>query len=169
MNLYLVRHAEAAAKEIDPERKLTEEGVRQADALGRIIAALQLQPKEIWHSPKPRATQTAQAIATAIGASHNAFIRDGLLPDDPVKPIARFLREFPDDVMIVGHDPFLGRLASKLLAGKSSLGVVDLDKAGLIQLTRMPDQRWRIMQMLSPGRLGKVWPDFDGAPAAENP
>jgi phosphohistidine phosphatase len=150
MNLYIVRHAEAADEQVDPERKLTDQGQRDADSLGKFLAALALEPKEIWHSPKPRAAQTALAIASALGANEKLVIHDGLLPNDRVKPIAKVLKNEIEDLMIVGHDPFLTRLASRLLIRKASFPLVDLGKPSLLHLVRHSDESWTIAQLLTP-------------------
>jgi phosphohistidine phosphatase len=168
MNLYIVRHAEAAAKEIHPERKLTEAGVRDAESLGKLMASLQLGASEIWHSPKPRAAQTAHAIADAVGLGSACLVREGLLPGDPVKPLAKILNLIEQDLIIVGHDPFLTRLASRLVCGRASAAVVDLDKPSLLHLTNVPEGEWRIVQLLSPARLKGILAEVP-KPAAANP
>lgn len=168
MNLYLVRHAEAADKEVDPERKLTEAGQQEAERLAKLMASLQITATEIWHSPKPRAAQTAQPIANALGLTNACLVRDALLPDDPVKPIAKFLKDINQDVILVGHDPFLTRLASKLVCGRAGATLVDLDKPSVLHLTRGSDGAWRIAQLLSTSRLNGVLPESP-ASASVNP
>lgn len=57
-HLYLARHGEA-----DAFGEITHAGRRQADLLGRRLAAQPRQPDAIWHSPLPRAVATAHELA----------------------------------------------------------------------------------------------------------
>ena len=41
----------------------------------------------------------------------------GLNPNDPVEPMARTIADWTSDVMLVGHLPFMGKLAARLVAG----------------------------------------------------
>ena len=113
MDLILWRHADAEAGSPDSARKLTEHGREQA----RRVAAW-LKPRlpgscEILVSPAARAQQTAQALgvafmtAPAVGPDAAAF--DVIAAVDwPARPRA---------VMLVGHQPTLGRVAAMLLSG----------------------------------------------------
>jgi alpha-ribazole phosphatase len=79
LTLHLVRHGDTAqsaegyfAGDIDPP--LTESGLAQARALGRLAASLDL--AQLYVSPKLRARQTAEPIATASKAL--VAVDDGL-------------------------------------------------------------------------------------------
>ena len=150
MNVYLIRHAEAALKEIDPERNLTEQGVRDAQRLAEILAPLDLRVETVWYSPKPHASQTAAAVASSIAPPGAASVRDGLLSFDPVKPIARLLNRADSDIAIVGHEPFLGRLAARLVCRRASRPLVELDKPSALCLRRDVEGAWRIAWLISP-------------------
>src|SRR3954465_10229610 len=121
MEVYLIRHAEAADKADDPERNLTEKGRRDAAALAAALRSLMIRVHANWHSGKPRAQQTAEAVAVALEAAGQGPVQHpGLKPMDPVKPTARALEDCHENIMIVGHEPFLGRLAAKLVTGRAS-------------------------------------------------
>jgi phosphohistidine phosphatase len=151
MTLYIVRHAEAVTKEVDPSRPLSEQGRQDARRLGEMLRTLNVSPAEIWHSGKPRATQTAEEIAAAIGTTL-LTMRPGLKPYDPVKPVARAIDGLQQPLMIVGHEPFLGRLVARLVVGRKSVAIVDLAKPGAVCLQREDASwcRWRLAWMLSP-------------------
>src|SRR3982750_4914376 len=90
--LYLVRHAEAADKAVDPARNLTERGRRDAAALAEALRPLRIHVRAIWHSGKPRALQTAEAIAPVVECDGERLVQhSGLKPYDPVKRLARTL------------------------------------------------------------------------------
>ncbi len=113
MDLILWRHAEAEAGSPDSARKLTEHGREQAR---RIAAWLKLRLPgncEILVSPAARAQQTASALgvafvtAPAVGA--DAAAEDVIAAVDwPARSGA---------ILIVGHQPTLGRVAAILLSG----------------------------------------------------
>ena len=69
MRIYLCRHAQAAAGEPDELRELTPEGLEQARALGRRLAALPAPPRLVLTSPLVRARQTGAELADATGAT----------------------------------------------------------------------------------------------------
>jgi phosphohistidine phosphatase len=149
MKLYLVRHAEAAAKSAGRERQLTRQGRRDAEALAALLRPMKLKVEAIWHSGKARAGQTAQPLAEALRAAQGLQRCDGLMPLDPVKPIAALVGGMSEDLMIVGHEPFLGKLAARLLRGRKSPSVLDLGKPGVVCL-QGGGAAWRIAWMLSP-------------------
>src|SRR5437773_1447928 len=113
MDLILWRHAEAEAGGPDSARKLTEHGQEQA----RRIAAW-LKPRlpgncEILVSPAARAQQTASALGvtftTTPAVGTDAAAEDVIAAVDwPARSKA---------VLIVGHQPTLGRVAAVLLSG----------------------------------------------------
>jgi phosphohistidine phosphatase len=128
MDVYLMQHGEAAAEADDPARPLTEGG---RAAVTRVAAKAQtagVQIDRLLHSGKLRAEQTAQILEA----------RDGLAPDGATNPIARWLGGQSDDgsVAIIGHLPFLDRLASSLVAGDEEAHVISFQNAGLIKLVQ---------------------------------
>jgi phosphohistidine phosphatase len=88
------------------------------------------------HSGKLRAEQTAQLLATEIGMEASLEARPGLAPNDSVVPVAQWLRAETEhqSLALVGHMPFLGRLASLLGVGDEQAQVVVFQPAGLVKL-----------------------------------
>jgi len=70
----------------------------------------------MWHSGKPRAQQTGELLAKAIGALDRIVQREGLEPKDQVTATKEALQQ-TSAVMIVGHLPFLGKLVALLVTG----------------------------------------------------
>ena len=56
--------------------------------------------------------------------------------------------------MVVGHMPFLGRLASQLLSGSESAGAVRFRQGGILCLNYDKDTGWQIEWMIVPDMLG---------------
>lgn len=116
MDLILWRHAEAQDGEPDAERELTAKGVRQAERAGRWLDKQLPDRCRILVSPAVRAQQTARALDRKFktvnevgpGASAAGILAAARWP------------EARDPVLVVGHQPTLGRLAAFLLAGEEA-------------------------------------------------
>ena len=148
MKLYVVRHAEAEHGDVDAERQLTERGRADARRLAEALRGLDLRVREIWHSGYPRAAQTSEPIAQVIpGAVVQAH--EGLRPFDRTRPIAKQIKQYSGDLMIVGHEPFLGKLAARLVTGRASREIVKLDKPSIVCLDDGGRGEWRVRWMLS--------------------
>ena len=154
MRLYLVQHGEAKLKEDDPQRHLTEKGQQDVRKAADFVKPFALTADAVWHSGKARAAQTAEVLASAIAVSQGVLQREGLAPNDPIGPIAKELSSLDEDVMIVGHMPFLGKLASALIAGDESADAVAFQQGGIVCLERDKDGAWRLRWMVIPQLLG---------------
>ena len=113
MDLILWRHAEAESGEPDMERRLTAKGIKQASRMATWLERHLPDSCRILVSPARRTQQTASALGRkfrtvadlAPGTSVAAVLAAANWPD------AR------EPVLIVGHQPTLGEVASLLLAG----------------------------------------------------
>lgn len=116
MDLLLWRHAEAEEGEEDLKRRLTERGERQARLMGAWIREHQPKDLRIIVSPSIRTQQTAQALKLPYETHRK------IGPDACVSELIA-ATGWPDaagSVLVVGHQPSLGRLASLLLAGQEA-------------------------------------------------
>ena len=153
MKLYLVQHAKAASKDVDPERPLTDEGRQDIQKVAAFIEALDLEVDFLWHSGKTRAAQTAEAFAEVVNIGAQMTARDGLSPNDDVAAIKDELVSKQDDVMIVGHLPFLSKLASLFLTGNEAAGTVAFQQGGIVAFEQPAEDRWQINWMVIPELL----------------
>ncbi len=156
MKLYLVRHGEAASKQEDPARPLTEAGARRVRRIGRFLRSAGVDVGEIRHSTKLRARQTAELIAETMGLG--ALLREvpGLEPEAEVDRLAESLAAESGDVMLVGHLPHLDRLASLLVAGDADRGAFAFEECGVVCLGRAESgarARWTVRWMVVPSVL----------------
>ena len=154
MRVYLVQHGEARPEEEDPQRRLTEEGVRNVQKVARFLQSLGLKVERIWHSGKPRAQQTAEILAGAVSASQGVLQRNGLAPKDPVAPVKQAIEQSAGDLMIVGHLPFLGKLAALLVANNEETEVVAFRFGCVVCVERIENGPWKLSWMIVPGLLG---------------
>ncbi len=129
MRVILVRHGEAA-DEPYPEilRPLTFSGRKAVRRLARKIANLDLRVDRIVSSPLTRAVQTAEILLCGLRKKHpvrEVDCRIELASDFLPLPFGRegflsFLAEvFPDNLLIVGHEPELLSLARHLSTDSS--------------------------------------------------
>ena len=150
MRLYLVQHAKAASKQVDPQRPLTEEGYRDIQKVAAFIRPLNLCVDYLWHSGKKRAVQTAEVLAEAVKVKEGIIAHEGLGPNDNVTALKNELVSTEQDVMIVGHLPFLGKLASLLLSGCESANTVAFKQGGIVCVSRSEANQWQIDWMVTP-------------------
>ncbi len=150
MLIYLVQHGEARKEEEDPARGLTEKGaadVRRAAAYAR---TMNLRISWIFHSGKTRATQTGQILADHLKPEKGIFQTDNLAPMDDPDVWARRLGEMNEDVMLVGHLPYMAKLAGLLLCSDKEKMLVDFKMGGIVCLKRSEDGRWAVEWMIVP-------------------
>lgn len=151
MKLYLVRHASAVDEAIDPARPLSPKGEKQARATGKFLRYLGATPNAVWSSEKLRARQTAAIIAKELKLSGKPEEHAGLGPMDPVKDLYDELQHHDGDLIVVGHAPFLPRLAAVLL---DSLEIgFHLDTGGVARLERQEPENWVLTLLVSPSEL----------------
>lgn len=149
MALYLVQHGKSQPAEIDPERGLTEEGIREVERIAATAKEYGVPVSLVQHSGKKRAEQTALIFASVLNPGQGVEGRDGLNPMDDVVPIARQVNA-ADNVMIVGHLPFMERLSSYLITGSPDRPVFKFQNAGIVCLDHEPYVdtwviRWALM------------------------
>jgi len=149
MNIYLVQHAEAKSKEEDPQRSLMDSGHRDIQSVATFAARLGVQVHQIRHSGKTRARQTAEILGTALSPPGGVIAVSGLDPLDGVQPIASELAATEQPLMLVGHLPFMERLAGQLLSGDAGCAVVKFTKAGIVNLARS-ESGWQVVWVITP-------------------
>lgn len=154
MRLFLVQHAESRPEAEDPSRGLTGKGQSDVEKVAAFLKPLGLSVAAIWHSGKTRAVQTAEILSRAVSASQGVTKHDGLAPMDPVRPIQEEVSRVLDDLMLVGHLPFMGKLASALAAGSESAEVVAFLQGGIVCLERDEKGTWQILWAVTPNLLG---------------
>lgn len=153
MKLYLVQHAKAAPKEVDPQRSLTEEGRRDIQKVAAFIKPLSLCVDYLWHSEKKRAAQTGEILAEVVKVNKALIAHDGLGPNDDVTTLRDELATAKQDIMIVGHLPFLDKLTSLLLTGSESANTVAFKNSGIVCLTRNNENQCQLDWIITPELL----------------
>ena len=154
MNVYLVQHGQSVSEDVNPARPLNEKGRQEAEKVARFLQGLNLKIRVIFQSGKTRAAQTAEILNPMVTSLEGIIKKQGLAPNDPVDSWVKELNKSPDDVMIVGHLPFLSRLASRLLGKEEE--VVRFQQGGIVCLEKMEPLHWRINWMVVPELISEM-------------
>jgi phosphohistidine phosphatase len=150
MRVYLVQHGEARSEEEDPQRRLTDKGIADVQKVANFLRPLNLAVDVVWHSGKARAQQTGELLAAAVGARDRVVQREGLGPKDQVAITKETLEQTGGDVMIVGHLPFLGKLAALLVSGSAENEIVEFHFGSVVCIGCGDDQKWKVAWMIRP-------------------
>jgi phosphohistidine phosphatase len=145
VNLYILRHGIAIDPgtppyNTDSERPLIPKGERKLEKLTRAVKALDLSFDLILSSPYVRARQTAEIVAAAFNSKKRFEISEALTPDGSQQTLIDSLnrrKPVPEDVLLVGHEPYLSELISLLLSGEPDLSIT-MKKGGLCKLATDP-------------------------------
>ena len=151
MRLYLVQHGDAVAKDVDPERPLSDRGRMDIGRLARWLASIDARPARILHSGKLRAEQTANLLAPLAGDEGTVEACPGLAPNEP--PDA-FLETLVDgDTIVAGHMPFVSRAVSVALDLPPERAIVAFKPGSVAVLERDADGKWQLVLFIRPEQV----------------
>jgi phosphohistidine phosphatase len=140
MKLYLVRHGPAESQSRtgrDFDRALTIDGRQRVHLVALELGKRGESPKRIISSPLRRTVETAEVVSTALGLDPSCSLSDDLAPcGDAAALVRRLLAERARRVMLVGHEPDMSSLASRLLPSFSR----GFEKAMVLGLRVRPAQ-----------------------------
>ncbi|MGC8846935.1 MAG: phosphohistidine phosphatase SixA, partial [Candidatus Hydrogenedens sp.] len=116
--IFLVQHGEAVDKKVNVERPLTDLGRKTIFQMGSFLVSRNIKIDAIWHSPKLRARETAEILASCLKLEKLLYSYKELEPEEPVKKTVRLIQQVEEQsIMLVGHLPHLSQLAGLLLTG----------------------------------------------------
>lgn len=147
VDFYLVRHGDALSAAEDPKRPLSAAGRAGVERTAQLALQRNLQVSTIYHSGILRAQQTAEILAAHLMSSPTVAQLAGLLPEDDPAIVRAELEVAPASVLLVGHLPFMSRLAGLLIHGDPERPVVEFPPGAMACLTRSAahwELRWRI-------------------------
>ena len=153
MKVLLIRHGKAFSSAQDPEQSLTIEGRREAERLAAYLGRLKVRVSRVFHSGKTRTRQTAEIFAGALQCPNEIEARSDLSPNDPVDRIADELNKSEEGLCLVGHLPFVGLLASRLLCASRDESLFAFAPSTVLALERSREGAWTVAWMLSPALL----------------
>jgi phosphohistidine phosphatase len=150
MKLYLIQHGLALPKEKDPERPLSVQGEAQTRRTAEYLMSRSINVDAIWHSTKLRAIQTAKIIAETL-ACGKIQARDDMNPLDTVGKLPGEILASNKNIMIIGHLPFLQKLAGHILTGSEESEIIVFKNSGVVSLDY--DEKWKIDWLVSPEHM----------------
>mgnify|MGYP001567668317 CR=1 FL=1 len=148
MRLYLTQHGLAVPPEVDRDRPLSLAGREDVRRLAAFLQGAGVRVHQVLHSGKTRAEQTAALLAEVVLPAGRPQVRPGLGPNDPVEPLSGTLAAWSEDALLVGHLPFLGRLASLLLLSDPARPMLAFQPGTAVCLERDSEGRWSLGWML---------------------
>jgi phosphohistidine phosphatase len=151
MRLYLVQHGEALSKDVDPERALSDAGRADAERLASFLAPRRLTINRVLQSGKLRAQQTALILTRTLAPDIVPEQANGLDPLDDPQSLVRTIASWQEDVLIVGHLPFLAKLVGHMLTGTDD-SLVTFEPGTMVCLERGED-RWSVAWVVPPTLL----------------
>jgi len=150
MALYLIQHGKSLPKDQDPDQGLSEEGITETERIANLAREHGVAVSQIRHSLKTRARQTAEIFARALSSKQGIQEVSGIKPLDDVAEYAAKID--PDEnVMLVGHLPFMERMTAFLITGSIDKPVFKFQNSGIVCLDKDPEkQGWVILWALMP-------------------
>jgi phosphohistidine phosphatase len=150
MALYLVQHGKSLPKDKDPQKGLSQEGIAETERIAQVAKGYAVCVSKIIHSGKTRARQTAEIFKAALKPSGGIHERSGLNPLDDVTVFADTI-DNTEDIMLVGHLPFMERLTAHLITGSFEKPVFKFQNSGIVCLDKDPGiESWVIKWTLMP-------------------
>lgn len=150
MELFIVRHGEALPESIDPERSLSRAGISEITEVAGVLKNAGARAGTIFFSTKKRAEETARIISGILETDSTLVEREDMSPSSPVEPVMDMISRAEKNIMIVGHMPFVGKLAKKLL-GNAAAESIHFETGSVLCLTKK-DGAWNVEYSISPER-----------------
>jgi len=155
MRLYLVRHGKAELGPLDADRRLSERGRVDVEAMAQHLADQDIRVARVVHSGLARARETAEILASQLapGPTPGQALEQmaGIEPWGDVKAFAKAIKRWDTDTMVCGHEPFMGEAASLLMCGDAHAGLVAVKTGTVMALERAHySSGWHLRWMLTP-------------------
>ena len=157
MEIYLMQHGEAYAKDKDPERSLTLKGEEQIHLSAQALKKMDVKFNLIISSPKKRARQTAEIVAAEMGYPQDGIeATETLEPTVPAKDTLSYLATHGDKnrIFIAGHLPSLGEIVSTLVCDRSHVSFhFEMGGVARIDVEELKAHNGELRWFLTPSQL----------------
>jgi len=171
MVIYFLRHANAGqpldTPKKDEKRGLDKEGIDQCGAIGRFLAAADVQVEAIVSSPLKRAAQTAFLVGNEMGFDGKIQMEPALRPAGTFTEFRAALEKHrkQEAILVVGHNPNLSEFLGKIISLAGGEAAIDLKKGAVarVELRRNSGQlMWcvtpRVLRVLQATAADSVRP-----------
>ena len=150
MRLYIVQHGDSVAKEIDPNRPLSDRGQSDIHRLAEWLSSQNVKIAEILHSGKTRAKETAEILRPLLKSPSQIYEGQGLAPNDSPEAFLHQLRDPKKDILIAGHMPFVARTVSQALTGAPDRQLVEFAPGSVAGIERIDGASWHLFMFARP-------------------
>lgn len=151
MKLYLMRHGDYSAEDVRHGNPLSQKGENDVLKLADFLAHHPIQVSRILHSEKLRAKQTAHLLPQGLVSPNPPQEIPGINPTDDACAFAEEVNQWEEDVAVVGHLPFMGKLLGQLVTRHANNEIVAFQAGTLVCLEKIEATRWTINWVLCPG------------------
>ena len=151
MRIYLVQHGDALAKDVDPERRLSDQGRADITRLVAWLLTNEVAVSRIYHSGKTRARQTAEMLAPVLETGGEILPAEGLGPNDPPEVFLQQLQNVDEDTLIVSHLPFVARVLSQAVTGSPDQQLVEFRPGSIAVVECDENDAWHLLCFACPG------------------
>lgn len=153
MAIYLVQHGINSPSDIDPEKGLSEEGKNKTALIAGVAKNYNIKVSKILHSGKKRAEETASILASHLLPPNGVHGVEGMKPLDDVISFSDSI-SMNENIMLVGHLPFLERFLSFRVTADPNQPVFKLQNSGIccidkVDVHKNPVIKWAIMPDVS--------------------
>ncbi len=146
--IYLARHGESPAGYPDHQRPLSSHGIHALEAVALKAKEMGAHPYRICHSGYKRAEESADIFAKIL-LGEDAPVKQvpHLAPDDD--PSLWREEDLCHGLMLVGHNPFMSRMALHLTYGGKKFGDIHFSPGSIVcleqeQHAQVWSLRWQI-------------------------
>lgn len=152
MNLLLMRHCEAAAREGDEsdlQRSLTPRGRAAAISMGEVLRAHQLIPARVLVSPSRRTQETVEGLLSVLGEVE-VCVLDRLYNADAmtILEVIHARGRGADPLLVVAHNPGLETTVSNIQGH-----IVPFPVGAVAQAVLTPGQESRLQRVWRPDEI----------------
>lgn len=151
MKVYLARHGEYLQN--DTQGALSDTGKNEIKLLAEFLKESHIQVASIFHSGKLRAKQTAELLSAGFVTMQPTQSKAGLNPGDDINLLIDELNATDEDILLVGHLPFMGKLVGKLVTDNENEEIVIFHPGTMVCLERVMGQNWVIHWVINPTLL----------------
>jgi len=141
MDIYFLRHASAGDKKApnpqeDEKRPLDQKGVEQSKQMGKLLAALGVEPEAFISSPLTRAIQTAELVAEQLRGHPSIVLDDALRPDASYEQFQDLLHHYErrSAIIVTGHNPNQSEFLSYLISDGTAKEAAELKKGAVAKV-----------------------------------
>ena len=159
MLIHLIQHGACLPKELDPNQPLSPVGREQVEKSAHAARILGLRFELVIASPKIRSLQTAEIMADYTGYPLSGIeVTEAAKAMAPASTTIDFMQEYDglDSILIAGHLPSLGLIASQILTHNSDLEI-HIENSGIMQLeVASPKSKGVLNWYLTPTQLAEI-------------